>query len=186
MTALNKHRNFAANVTHSFQDASGLTVEGTKPLFEDWNQRLARHFFDPSKAGKRVYLHTATGLLTDLSGLPTAQADFVEAVEAGPTGSAAGELCTKAINLYIDWRNTGAEYPPYIAYLCLFALAAGREGRWPAYAYYPRLWDLLGQESSGVPHDFYRMSRMLWKDLEVWTHNDMNGGLGLFKWQASE
>ena len=160
-------------------------VEGTLLSFDDWNQRLARNFFNPGNAGKRVYLHTTTDLLAALSGQPTAQADFIQAVKAGPSGSAAGELCTKAIQLYIGWHNAAVEYPPYIAYLCLFALAAGREGPWAAYAYYPRLWDLLGEEGSGVPHDFYRMSRMLWKDLEVWTHGDMNGKLGLFKWQAS-
>ena len=160
-------------------------VDGTKLSFEDWNKRLAQHFFNASNAGKRVYLHTTTDLLVTLSGKPTAQADFIQAVKAGPSTSAPEDLCTKAIHMYLDWRNVGGHYPPYVAHLCLFALAAGREGPWAPHAYYPRLWDLLGTGGSGAPHNFYQMSRMLWKDLEVWTHNDMNGRLGLFKWQAS-
>jgi hypothetical protein len=153
--------------------------------YEEWNNRLALHFFNPGNANKRVYLHTTTELLDQVAGAPGAGPHFVTAVKQGPAGLLPGELCEQAIEIADGWRTKGFERPPYIAYLCLLALAATREGPWPAYAYYPRLWNLLDQGNSGSPHGFYRMSKILWRDLEAWTHNDTKGAFGLFTWQSS-
>lgn len=161
------------------------TMTVTQLTFEEWNMRLALHFFNPGNANKRVYLHTTADLLEQLAGFSGATSQFVAAVKQGPTGVSSGDLCTKAIKIYKAWRTKPIQQPPYIAYLCLFALAAGQEGTWAAYAYYPRLWNLLGETRSGPPHRFYPMSLLLWRDLEVWTHSDTKGTLGLFTWQSS-
>ena len=153
--------------------------------YEEWNRRLALHFFNPSNANKRVYLHTTAELLDHLAESPGATSNFVAAVKQGPSGATSGDLCTKAIKIYKGWRTKPFEHPPYIAYLCLFALAATREGHWMPYAYYPRLWDLLAENDAGPPHRFYPMSKLLWRDLEAWTHDDKKGALGLFTWQSS-
>ena len=153
--------------------------------FEEWNTRLAMHFFNPGNANKRVYLHTTTELLDQLGGFPGAAPQFVAAVKQGPGGVSSGDLCTMAIRTCRGWRTKPIQYPPYIAYLCLLALAATREGHWAAYAYHPRLRDLLGEPGSRPLNHFYDMSKLLWRDLEQWTHNDTKGTLGLFTWQYS-
>jgi len=153
--------------------------------FEEWNVVLARFFFNPGRAGKRVYLHTTKALLVDLSRHVNGVEDFVAAIKQGPATAPRGNMCAKALTIFANWRAASPEFPPYIAFLCFFALAAGHDGDWPRHAYYPRLWDLLGEPNSRAPHKFRPMSRLLWRDLEVWTHSDKKGGLGLFKWQTA-
>src|SRR5258708_1579045 len=152
---------------------------------EDWNSRLAIHFFNSDTANKRVYLHTTTELLDQLGGFSSATPEFVAAVKRGPSNIRSGDICTTAIRVARDWRNKSYAYPPYIAHLCLLALAATREGQWASYAYHPRLRDLLGEPGLGPLKNFYPMSKLLWRDLEEWTHNDTKGTLGLFTWQHS-
>lgn len=153
--------------------------------FEEWSLVLARFFFNPGRAGKRVYLHTTKELLRDLSGRKDGVEDFIAAIKQGPAQFPNGEMCAKAIAVFENWRAGGHEFPPYIVYLCLFALAAGHDGDWPRHAYYPRLWDILGEPNSGAPAKFRPMSGLLWRDLEVWTHSDKKGEWGLFKWQSA-
>jgi hypothetical protein len=78
------------------------------------------------------------------------------------------------------WRERGYEYPPYVAYLGLFVLAAGHEGDFDPRDYYPRVWELLGEAREGTLPSFERMLE-LWDDLERWSVRDMNGELGLFE-----
>jgi hypothetical protein len=156
--------------------------------FEEWNISLARFFFNSEHAGKRVYLHTTKELLRELAGNAQGVEDFIKAIKRGPNVTQRGEMCATAVALYTKWRAPGNlvdEYPSYIAYLCFFALAAGHDGNWPRHAYYPRVWDLLGESNAGAPPQFRPMSDLLWRDLEVWTHVDKKGELGLFKWQSA-
>jgi hypothetical protein len=152
--------------------------------FEEWNAALGRFFFNPSRAGKRVYLHTTKELLRELSGTPRGVEDFIAAIKEGPVGIH-GEMCMRAYTLFRDWRQNQYEYPPYLTYLCLFSLAAAHEGTWARHAYYPRLWDVLGEKGDGAPRHFRTVSWTLWHDLEVWAHNDKKGEWGLFKYQSA-
>lgn len=52
--------------------------------------------------------------------------DFIDAMKK-EAESAKGNLCKKALQLYKKWRKAEYEYPPYIAYLALFALASNTE-----------------------------------------------------------
>jgi len=156
--------------------------------FEEWNCALSHHFFNPTRAGARVYLHTTKDLLRNLGPDQEPVADFISAIKAGPSKITHGGMCAKAVRLMKDWRqnaNPSTSDPPYLAYLCLFALAASHDGPWPRHAYYPRLWDLLGESHSGAPILFRYMSDLLWRDLEFWTHKDRLGDYGLFLWQSA-
>ncbi len=153
--------------------------------YEEWNAALGRFFFNSSKAGCRVYLHTTRETLRGIAGDPSGAEDFVSAVKAGPASARRGEMCSRAYALSRDWRKSGAEYPPYLVYLCLFSLAAAHEGAWARHAYYPRLWDVLGEQGAGAPQHFRSVSSALWRDLELWTHIDKKGAWGLFKYQSA-
>lgn len=151
--------------------------------YEEWNEALAAHFFNAMHAGRRVYLHTTAELLAELSGLAKgAEADFVAAVKAGPAGCT-GSLCRRALAAASGWKDRTSP-PPWLAHLCLFSMAAGREGNWAAHAYYARLWDLLQEEDEGTPPNFHEMQH-LWRDLECWTHVDLADSRGRFSAQAA-
>ena len=135
--------------------------------------------------GNEVYLHTTKELLRELGGAANGVEDFVAAIKRCPASVQHGEMCAKALRIFFNWRKAAHDFPPYISYLALFALAAGHDGNWPRHAYYARLWDILGESKSGAPTKFRSMSTFLWRDLEVWTHNDKKGELGLFKWQSA-
>ncbi len=102
--------------------------------FEEWNDVLARRFFNSGQAGKRVYLHTTKELLVELSSSNTGVDDFIAVIKLGPAQIRNGEMCSRAIAVAKNWRASGVQYPPYIAYLCLFALAASHDGDWPRHA----------------------------------------------------
>lgn len=79
------------------------------------------------------------------------------------------------------WREQGREFPPYIAYLSLFVLAAGLEGDFAPNAYYPRLRTLLGEAPTiGTYPSFGRMFE-LWSDLEKWANEERAGELGVLR-----
>jgi hypothetical protein len=152
-------------------------------IYLSWNSALAKHFFNPELAGRRVVLNASDGVLEDVGRRAALDpATFVRAVKAGvPWGESQG-LCYRALDAAADWRAKPLEYPPYLAALCLFVLAVGIElaGR-ASFAYYPRLRHLLGEdEDAGQPTGFTKMSD-LWDDLEVWSNRDKQGELGSFE-----
>jgi hypothetical protein len=154
-----------------------------------WNDALARHFFRPEFAGQPVWVFVTDDLIEELGTELNEGAvpDFVEAVKTGPPWAAPGSLCQRALHAFEGWRERGLDFPPYIGYLALFVLAAGREGNFASHAYYPRLWDLLGEPDTGRgPSSFDRMFD-LWDDLESWSTADRRGDLGVFeaRWRGS-
>jgi hypothetical protein len=148
----------------------------------EWNDRLAAHFFRPEMAGRSVFLYVTQELLDEL-GAPANDTwrGFVSAVKTGHQWcrSSLHALCQKAQHCQETWRLHTFDYPPYIAYLGLFVLAAGKEGDFAPHAYYPRLWELLGETGEGMLPDFNKM-HLLWEDLERWANEDKLGDLGLF------
>ncbi len=146
-----------------------------------WNDRLAAHFFGPEMAGHQVYLFATGTLISDLgSSFGASAEDFFATVKQGPPWTTREGLCQKALQALHEWRRKSLPYPPYIAYLALFVLAAGTEGEFAPHAYYPRLRHLLGYPEGSMLPSYERMLE-LWDDLEQWSTVDKRGELGIFK-----
>ena len=105
----------------------------TLPLtYMQWNDRLVEHFFRPELAGCQVYLYVTEELVTRLGAESGAGVEeFVSAVRNGPRWVHSQGLCQKAYHSSLHWRVRKLPYPPYVAYLSLFVLAAGLEGDSP-------------------------------------------------------
>ncbi|HZN70093.1 MAG TPA: hypothetical protein VFC00_00180 [Micromonosporaceae bacterium] len=146
-----------------------------------WNDALAARYFHPEAAGQQVYLYVTEDVIRDV-GRPLGGGvdEFIAAVRAGPPGATRSGHCQRALRSAEGWRERGLAYPPYVAYLALFVLAGGHEGAFAAHAYYPRLWELLGERGEGSPPSFDRMIE-LWDDLERWSTQDLDGQLGIFE-----
>ena len=149
--------------------------------FREWNDALARNFFRPEAAGTRVHLFVVKEVIDDVGQrLGQGYDDFLASVRAGPPDLRWHGHCQRALQTADGWRNRQIEYPPYVAYLALFVLAAGLDGAFAPQAYYPRLWTLLGESGNGTLPSFHRMSE-LWDDLEQWSTHDRGGELGVFE-----
>jgi hypothetical protein len=161
-------------------DEVGTTAPAPGSYLE-WNDALAAKFFRAELAGKEVILFLSDDVLDEIGGVGSRNA-FIKAVLKGPSwvDDRLG-LCQKALKSFEGWRELALKYPPYVAYLALFVLAANLEGPFAAHAYYPRLRALLGWPDGhgGAPPSFDRMLD-LWEDLEVWSNRDMEGRLGVF------
>ena len=151
----------------------------------EWNNRLAKYFFNEEMAGREVLLYINEEIINNIGDDIGNKDDFVRAVKEGPEyASSKKGFCQKAYYIYKDWRNfKELEYPPYVAYLALFVLAENVEGDFDGRAYYPRLNKLLGNtEDSGVPSSFYDMWE-LWIDLEKWSKEGKGEELGFFSFR---
>ena len=148
--------------------------------YEEWNRRLANHFFNQENAYKEVVMYVSSELIKKLgNGGEQEVEDFVNAIKEGPAGATRSGMCQRAKWLYEKWRDRKLEIPPYIAYLSFFVLAAGTSGNFASHAYYPRLWALLGEKQVGPPPSFDQMGE-LWEDLSAWSLEDKNEELGKF------
>lgn len=158
--------------------------------YSSWNDLLAAHFFRPGMAGRRVFLYVTNDVVDQIGrSHGSDHADFVRAVLQGPAWATSTGLCHRAHEAYVNWRQRDLSYPPYIAHLALFVIAAGLGGEFAPHAYYPRLRTLIGETPTiGQYQYFYRMHD-LWHDLERWSQEDKAGELGIFrvvlanKWQ---
>ncbi|MGH2626400.1 MAG: hypothetical protein ACRDHY_07100, partial [Anaerolineales bacterium] len=146
-----------------------------------WNDSLAGRFFHPAAAGQQVYLYVTEDVVQEV-GRPLGGGveEFITAVRTGPPGTTRSGHCQRALQVANGWRQRGLSYPPYVGYLALFVLAGGHEGDFAAHAYYPRLWEMLGESGEGSPPSFDRMIQ-LWDDLERWSTQDTDGQLGIFE-----
>lgn len=154
----------------------------TGPTYMTWNDALASRFFNPGASGEQVYLYVTEEVVADVgNSIGGADVeDFVDAVRSGPPGTTRTGHCQRALQIAQGWREREFRYPPYVAYLALFVLAGGHEGDFAPHAYYPRLWELLGEPGEGSPPSFDRMIE-LWDDLETWSTRDCEGKLGIFE-----
>jgi hypothetical protein len=153
-----------------------------------WNDALAGKFFNPEFKGRRIFLYVTASLLAELGGGNGGELDdFLRAVKDGPQWAYGGNVCEKALRCLFNWRRGGLEYPPYLGYLALFALAAGLDGDFAPNAYYPRLRKLLSEPPVVGPSSTYpRFAEMrrVWGDLELWSVRDKRGDLGFFQLSA--
>lgn len=146
-----------------------------------WNDLIASCFFRPEMGGRTVHLYVTEELIADLGQSNGADfQDFIEAIKIGPPWVTRQGLCQKALQSMRNWRQRRLFYPPYIGYLALFVLAAGREGDFATHAYYPRLRTLIGEEPSTGQYPSFSQMRELWDDLEHWSNEDKSGELGIF------
>jgi len=146
-----------------------------------WNDLLAKHYFDSSMAGREVLLYVNEEIIKQL-GEPYGAGvwELIEAVKKGPDWATKPELCQRALQAYDKWRERGIEYPPYVAYLVFFVLAAVTETDYAPHSYYPGLRKLLGEpQDLGMPSHFSSMI-VLWDDLEKWSREDKHEELGRF------
>lgn len=147
----------------------------------EWNDLIAKRFFNPEEAGKEVLLYVNQDIIEEI-GRPygCGQADFIAAVTAGPGWTTRSGFCQMALQTCENWRHRKLQYPPYIAYLACFVLAAGTQmDEVKENAYYPRLANLLGLPSNTRFASFNRVSA-LWDDLEKWSREDKHEELGRF------
>jgi hypothetical protein len=149
--------------------------------YEQWNDAITTRFFNTEMSGRRVYLYVTSDLINSVGNASNSdEADFVKATKDGPDRRAVG-VCAKAESCYKRWRSKGLTYPPYVAYLAFFALAAGLDGDFVPHAYYPRLRQLLGEEPIPGTYPGFTQMRTLWEDLETWSQRDRHGEVGIFE-----
>lgn len=150
--------------------------------YPSWNKILTEHFFNEGQAGKRVFLYCTEELIDEL-GSPDGNNldDFVGAIKEGPDWAVQQGVCRRAYDTWAGWRDRGMDYPPYIAYLCFFVVAAGYEGEFDVRSYYPRLRELLGETPSTGGYQYFDRMLELWDDLEQWSAEDTAGELGVFR-----
>jgi len=146
-----------------------------------WNDLLAKHYFNSPMAGREVLLYVNEEIIEQL-GEPHGAGveDFIAAVKRGPDWATKPELCQMALQAYNKWRDRNLDFPPYVAYLTFFVLAAVTETDYAPHSYYPGLRKLLGEpQDLGMPSHFNSMIE-LWDDLEKWSREDKHEELGRF------
>lgn len=160
----------------------------------EWNNAIAEHFFRREHAGERIYLHISQGLIKRIGsrvGLhkDSCVNDFVTAVKKRHRYSkySIAEAPLEWLKVENAWDALLGDsiFPPYIAHLSLFVLAAGYnpEGEFSSGSYYPRLNALLGQEPKGpIPRGFDELHKV-WEHLEKWANKDQKSKLGIFEIQ---
>jgi hypothetical protein len=146
----------------------------------EWNNRLARHFFNEEAAGKEVLLFVTRKTIDELGNDLGGFEDFLACVKVGPPWVTRQGICQKALQSYEEWRSRDTEFPPYIAYLTLFVLAGDIEGDFSVHSYYPRLWNLLSEAENTRPLPSFDEMWQLWVDLEKWSREDKSEELGRF------
>jgi len=154
--------------------------EASGSAYLAWNDALAARFFSPEVDGRPVRLFVTEEVVEEVGrSLGSGLEGFIEAIRDGPPGATRSGHCQRALQVAEGWRVKGFSYPPYLAYLGLFVLAGGHEGAFDPRSYYPRLWELLGENEVGPPPSFDQMWE-LWEDLEKWSVHDRKGQLGIF------
>ncbi len=147
----------------------------------EWNYHLTKYYFKEEMAGREVILFADEAIINQIGSKYNADInDFINAIKQGLDLTNKRGICQKAYDLYKDWRIKGKKYPPYLAYLILFVLAAGTEADFISNAYYPRLRLLLGEESKSGQYPSFQLMWQLWYDLQTWSIEDRNETVGRF------
>lgn len=150
-----------------------------------WNELIGERFFNEAMAGREVLLYVNEDIINLLGKDNGADInDFIESIKEGPGWVSGRGICQKAIRACEFWKRNKrglAGYPPFLAYLAVFVLAAtiGEDGLNPN-AYFKRLYRLMKEpEKSGTYPSFYETDN-LWTQLEIWSKTDKHETLGRF------
>lgn len=167
--------------------------------FLEWNNHIAKHFFNPDQAGKDIHLFITKQEIINLAkqnfGEETDQKiweDYLLKLKNGLPGSSGfPNIFDKATHAFQQWKRTGLKsiegvelkYPPYISHLVFSILPLIEiQGDYNANNYYDRLDDFL--EENDIKQNLRGKLRdidILWADLSSWANEIRNGELGSFK-----
>lgn len=91
-----------------------------------WNDQITAYFFKPEMNGRRVYLYVTNELIRKIGKAENVGLrDFITTIKSGPDWVSGGGICSRAEQCLVGRRHRRLAFPPYIAYLAFFALAAG-------------------------------------------------------------
>ena len=152
----------------------------------DWNNKITEYFFNLENSGKRVWFSVEKSLIEEIAHTNETDFDsFIKSLKKGPewiTRHNQG-ICTKAYQTFENWDREKLKYPPYIAYLALFVIAANPDNgeELSENSYYKRLRELLNEQTDGNQNypSFNKMYE-LWDDLEKWSLQDKKSEWGEF------
>lgn len=143
-----------------------------------WNKSIIQHFFHKEFSGREVILFVDDNVINEIGNpLGSDINDFLAEVRSLENTNSTN-ICINAYRLFSGWRQR-YKYPPYVAYLALFVMAAGVDGEFAEHAYYPRLRSLLGLDEEATIPQFNLMCE-LWYDLELWSREEKRGRFGNF------
>ena len=165
----------------------------------EWNNHIAKHFFNPDQAGKEIHLFITKqeiiNLAKDNFGEETDNEiweDFLRKLRNGLPGSSGfPDIFDKAVHAFQQWKRPsiksidGVElkFPTYISYLVFTVLPLIEiQGDYYANNYYDRLNDFLLENS--IQQKLTGKLRNidgLWSDLSHWANEIKNGELGIFR-----
>lgn len=148
-----------------------------------WNDILAKYYFNEEKAGQEVILFANEELITKLGNQNGSNfEEFKQQVINGPGWVKTYRgICDKAYYTCNDWRSrSGLSFPPYIVYLVFFVYVATVNGEFDSKAYYPRLRSELGEESVPGAYPHFDKVDTLWMDLQEWANIDKKELLGRY------
>ena len=149
----------------------------------EWNNQIAKRFFNEESAGTRVWFSAEKELIDEIARKNSVDFDhFIETVKKGPDwiNRPNQTICGKASAVHDNWRSKkDLDYPPYIAYLALFVLAVnhGESDDFSENDYYGRLGDLVNKK---LTTNHFKKTADLWDDLENWSIKDKRSALGEF------
>jgi len=165
----------------------------------EWNNLIAKHFFNPEQAGKEIHLFITKQEIINLAkenleGKTNGEIwfDFLRKLKGGLPGSSSHPyLIDKAIHSYTEWKRPGIKsiegvelkFPPYVAYLVFLVLPLVEiQGNYNANNYYDRLEDFLN-ENLIKQNLRNRLSEIeiLWNNLAHWANTTNNGEQGFFR-----
>lgn len=178
---------FVKDSLQSYSDSKkqGCFLMKTKSQYSDWNNQIAKYFFNSSKARMRVWFSVEQEIINKIAKAKNVDPnDFIKAVKKGPDciHRPKQTICSRASAIFQEWRKNkeNFEYPPYIAYLALFVLAVnhGDSDNFSEGDYYGRLRDMIGGTHLSTNH--FKNTIDLWDDLENWSQEDKSGNFGEF------
>lgn len=162
---------------------------------------LGGYFFNPSNAGKDVYLYITREDIIQLAKPYFVEKtdeeiwrNFLFQIKYGLPGSGnGGTIINRAINAHKLWvinnalnrDGVRAEFPPYIIYLIFLVLPLNNiEDEYNANNYYKRLESFL--RANNLENNFLRSKGLseieeLWIDLENWANSTRSGEIGYFR-----
>ena len=166
--------------------------------FLEWNNHIAKHFFNSDQAGKDIHLFITKQEIINLAKETFEEEtdqeiweDYLRKLRNGLPGSSGfPDIFDKAIHSFHQWKKgiraiDGVElkYPPYISHLVFAVLPLSEiQGDYYATNYYDRLKDFLNENN--IQQNLRNKLRdidELWADLSHWSINTKNGELGCFK-----